>query len=344
MRVLPNGGGQSVTYPHHSGVPSWWGLKIIMKKLLGITVFLILVYVTLLLSHENAASADTHFLIGQRLGLYGILSLAAGLLIIAGGIDLSMGSLVCLSSTVFGLLIVKYGWSVPMAFIAMLLLGILVGLINGLLVTKLRLQPFMVTLCGLFIFRSVARWLTNDAKIEELAAPLRNLSAFFEGAIFGLPVYLIILMGLTVIAVIFLHFSVIGRYFVALGSNEQAARFSGIPVDFYKILSYVICSFLTALYAFLSVMNSPSVAPSSAGQGDELIAIAGAVLGGVSLRGGEGTVYGMIVGTLIIRLLSMMNTFWNIPSAVEGIMIGVILLVGITLDELLRRRESARVK
>jgi ribose transport system permease protein len=313
-----------------------------MKKLLGITLFLVMVYVALLMSHENAASADTHFLIGQRLGLYGILSLAAGLLIISGGIDLSMGSLVCLSSTVFGLLIVNRGWSVPMAFAAMLFLGAGVGLLNGLLVTKLRLQPFMVTLCGLFIFRSIARWLTNDAKIEELAAPLRNLSTFFEGAVWGLPVYLLVLLALVAIAVIILHFSVIGRYFVALGSNEQAARFSGIAVDFYKILAYVFCSLLIAVYSFLAVMNSPSVAPSSAGQGDELIAIAGAVLGGCSLRGGEGTVYGMIVGTLIIRILSMMNTFWNIPSAVEGIMIGMILLIGITLDELLRRREKAK--
>src|SRR5580704_1454851 len=99
-----------------------------MKKLLGITLFLILVYVSLLLSHPNAASADTHFLIGQRLGLYGILSIAAGLLIIAGGIDLSMGSLVCLSSTVFGLLIVKYQWSISLAFVAMLLVGAGAGL------------------------------------------------------------------------------------------------------------------------------------------------------------------------------------------------------------------------
>src|ERR1700686_527950 len=103
-----------------------------MKKLLGITLFLLIVYVALLRSHENAASADTHFLIGQRLGLYGILSLAAGLLIIAGGIDLSMGAVVCLCSTVFGLLIVKHGWPVPTACLAMLFLGMGAGLINGL--------------------------------------------------------------------------------------------------------------------------------------------------------------------------------------------------------------------
>src|SRR5437868_11509861 len=111
-----------------------------MKKLLGITLFLVLVYAALLMSDPNAASADTHFLIGQRLGLYGILSLAAGLLIIAGGIDLSMGSLVCLCSTVFCLLVVNRGWSVPTAFLYLLVLGLLAGLIIGLLVIQLRLS------------------------------------------------------------------------------------------------------------------------------------------------------------------------------------------------------------
>ncbi len=313
-----------------------------MKKLFGITLFLVFVYGALLQSHENAASADTHFLIGQRLGLYGILTVAAGLLIIAGGIDLSMGSTVCLCSTVFGLLVVSQKWPVPLAFAAIMVLGALIGVANGLLITKLRLQPFMVTLCGLFVFRSIARCLTNDSKIEELAQPLREWSAFFEGALLGIPVYLLILLALVVVGVIFLHFSVAGRYFVAIGSNEQAARFSGIPTDYYKILSYVLCSSLTALYSFLALMNSPSVAPSSAGLGDELIAIAGAVLGGCSLRGGEGTIYGMIVGALIIRMLAMMNTFWGIPSAAEGLMIGSILLAGIILDEVLRRRESGR--
>ena len=319
-----------------AGLDRYRNLPANIRKLLGITLLLLLVYVALLMSHPNAASLDTHTLIGQRLGLYGILSLAAGLLIITGGIDLSMGSLVCLTSTVFGMLVVDGQWHIFPAFLAMLLLGSLAGLLNGLLVTKLRLQPFMVTLCGLFIFRSIARWLTNDAKIEELAEPLAGLTQFFDGSILGVPVYLIIFLVLAGLGVVFLHLSVYGRYFVALGSNEQAARFSGIATDYYKIMAYVLCSTLTALYSFLALMNVPSVAPSSSGLGDELIAIAGAVLGGCSLRGGEGTIYGIVAGTLIIRILSMMNTFWRIPSAVEGIMIGVILLLGTILDELVR--------
>lgn len=313
-----------------------------MKKLLGITLFLVLVYVGLLISNRNALSYDVQFLLMQRIGLYGILSLAAGMLIITGGIDLSIGSFVCLASTVFGLLIVKADMPVAFAFLAMVALGCLVGLANGLLVTKLRLQPFMVTLCGLFIFRSLARWLTNDSKIEELDHKLADVTSFFEGDILGLPVYFVILLGLLVLTSLFLHLSVSGRYFFAIGSNERAAHFSGIAVDGYKILAYVLCSVLTALYSFLAVMKTPSVAPSSTGQNDELMAIAGAVLGGCTLRGGEGTIYGMLIGTMIIQILRMMNTFWSIPPAAEGTMIGTILLLGIILDELLRRRERGR--
>jgi ribose transport system permease protein len=313
-----------------------------VKKLLGITLFLVLVYSALLASNPGARSLDTHFLIGQRIGLYGILSLAAGLLIITGGIDLSMGSLVCLSSTVFGILVVSAGWDIVPAFLAMLGLGILIGIGNGLLVTKLKLQPFMVTLCGLFVFRSLARVLTNDAKIEGLESRIVAWTRFFEGDLFGLPVYLVILLALSGVGVIFLHFSVMGRYFVALGSNERAAQFSGIAVDFNKILAYVVCSALTAFYSFLALMKTPSVTPSNIGQNDELIAIAGAVLGGCTLRGGEGTIYGMVVGTMIIQILRMMNTFWGIPSAAEGMLIGIILLAGIILDELLRRHGGRR--
>lgn len=323
-----------------------------MNKLLGISLFLVLVYVALIVSHPNAFSADVHFLLSQRIGLYGILSLAAGMLIITGGIDLSIGSLVCLSSTLFGALVVYHGWPIEAAFLAMMVFGAYVGLMNGLLVTRLRLQPFMVTLCGLFIFRSVARMLTEDTKIEELDHTLRSytlffndqlsLLDFFEGQFLGVSVYLWILLVLVAIAAVFLHASVFGRYFVAIGSNERAARYSGVAVNFYKVLAYVLCSGLTALYSFLALMNAPSVAPSATGQNDELIAIAAAVLGGCSLRGGEGTVAGMVVGTMIIQILRMMNTFWGIPSAAEGMMIGVILLLGIILDELLRRRHAAR--
>ena len=301
---------------HHALGPL--GAPNTMKKLLGITVFLILVYVALLMSHQNAASADTHFLIGQRLGLFGILSLAAGLLIIAGGIGSFHG--------LFGLSVLHGFWSVGREIFLVDTSGV-----NGDDFSGRRSWDGQWTSGDEVAFAALHGDLVRSVHIPQPGTlahqgfqdrgigPLRSrdLSAFFEGAIFGVPVYLIILLGFVVIAVIFLvvqcHRPLLRR---PGQQTNKAARFSGIATDRYKILSYVICSFLTAIYSFLAIMNSPSVAPSSAGEGYELIAIAGrAVLGGCSLRGGEGKPFGgIIVGTLIIRiLLSMMNTFWDIP-------------------------------
>jgi ribose transport system permease protein len=311
-----------------------------VKKLLGITLFLILVYVALMISHKGARTVATHRFLAERLGRNGILSVAVGMLIVTGGIDLSIGSLVALCSTVFGLLVVNYQWRVDQALLVMLLLAASVGLLNGLIVTKLRLQPFMVTLCGLFIFRSLARWLAKDAPVDGLSNRLKDVAEFYNGDILGIPVYLVFFAVLVLTASIFLHFSVYGRYYFALGSNERAARFAGIAVDSYKVSAYVACSLLTGVYSYLNLMKMPSVEPAQIGQNDELMAIAAAVLGGCTLRGGEGTVCGMVVGTMIILILLMMNTFWRIPNSVEGMLIGFILLLGIILDEVLRWRSG----
>lgn len=308
-----------------------------MNKLIGITVFLVLVYLGLRVTNEYAFDFATTYSILERAGRYGILAMAAGLLIIAGGIDLSLGSQVVLTSAIFGLLL---GAEVPLplAFGAILLAALAVGLAHGLLVTKLGLQPFMVTLCGLFIYRSLARVITGERTIPDLAAYMSDVRAIFDGAFLGLPVYFFVLLVVVAAATVFLHFSVHGRYFQAIGSNVQAARYAGIRTDLYRILAYVIAALLTVLYAFLSLCKTPSVEPAATGVNDELVAIGSAVLGGCSLRGGEGTVYGMIVGALIIVILRKMTT--GVSSALEGIMIGCILLLGIIVDELLRRRQK----
>ena len=219
-------------------------------------------------------------------------------------------------------------------------MGAVIGLINGILVTTLRLQAFLVTLCGLFIYRSIALVVSRgDAKGISGVHP--EWETFFTGGWLGIPVTLWILIALAIVATIFLHFSVAGRYFYALGSNERAARFSGISVDFYKILAYVLCSTLVGLYSFLALLKVPSVTPSNTGSFDELYAIAGAVLGGCSLRGGEGTVPGFLIGTAILIILNSMGTFWQISDRWNGILIGSILLLGTILDEVLRRRSDA---
>ena len=140
-----------------------------------------------------------------------------------------------------------------------------------------------------------------------------------------------------------MHASVYGRYLYAIGSNERAARYSGIVTDRYKVLAYVLCSMLASFFGVLYLMQENSVQPSSTGNFLELYAIAGAVLGGCSLRGGEGTVAGVLIGTAILWLLPNLANMWGIPSALEYTVIGAALLAGAMLDELLRRRSAVKI-
>lgn len=313
-----------------------------MKKLCGLALFLLLLYLLLLASDPGARSAYNHFNLGKRIGLYGVISLGAGCLIITGGIDLSIGSVVGLCSTVMAMLLIKQQWHPIAAVAAVLGLGAAIGLAHGLLVTRLKVQAFVVTLCGLFIYRGIARWLSGD-KVQGLANEVPELKYWlYKKVVLGLPMSLVIFLILAAIATVFLHFSVYGRYFSAIGSNEQAARYAGIATDRYKVLAYVICSTLAAFFSIVFLMEQNSAQPSSTGNFFELYAIAGAVLGGCSLRGGEGTVLGIMIGTAILWILPNFTNMWGVSSQLEYTVIGGALLVGALLDEFLRRRSGSK--
>jgi len=313
-----------------------------MKKLCGLALFLLLLYLLLLASDPGARSAYNHFNLGKRIGLYGVISLGAGCLIITGGIDLSIGSVVGLCSTVMAMLLIKQQWHPIAAVAAVLGLGAAIGLAHGLLVTRLKVQAFVVTLCGLFIYRGIARWLSGD-KVQGLANEVPELKYWlYKKVVLGLPMSLVIFLILAAIATVFLHFSVYGRYFSAIGSNEQAARYAGIATDRYKVLAYVICSTLAAFFSIVFLIEQNSAQPSSTGNFFELYAIAGAVLGGCSLRGGEGTVLGIMIGTAILWILPNFTNMWGVSSQLEYTVIGSALLVGALLDEFLRRRGGSK--
>jgi ribose transport system permease protein len=320
-----------------------------MKKVIGIAAFLVILYGILLVSAEGARSVENHFNLGRRIGLYGIITLGAGLLIITGGIDLSIGSVVGLASTTLAILVVDRGQPFAVAIPLVLLMGALIGLVNGLLVTRLRVQAFVVTLCGMFIYRGAARWLAGD-QVKGLgslpegprAAEFRfwKEALYSSRAVFHLPISLVIFLILAGIAAVFLHWSVYGRYFYAIGSNERAARYSGIATARYKIVAYVICSTFAAFYGILTLMQDNSAQPSSTGNYLELYAIAGAVLGGCSLSGGEGNIPGFLIGTTILVLLPNLSNMLGIQSSLDPTVIGGALLLGAIIDELLKRRAT----
>lgn len=327
-----------------------------MKKFVGIVLFLLIIYGFLLIADPGARSTVNHFNLARRIGLYGILSLGAGMLIVTGGIDLSIGSVVGLCATLLAMLLRGDPWPWPLskvlpsgpvppaaAIAIVLLVGALIGLMNGLLVTKVRVQAFVVTLCGLFVYRGASRWLAED-QVKGLGNTFPQLKTMLYSStvVGGLPMSLVFFVVLALLGAVFLHFSVHGRYFYAIGSNEKAARYSGIATDRYKLLAYVLCSTLAAFYGVLFLMQENSAQPSSTGNFLELYAIAGAVLGGCSLRGGEGSIVGMAIGTSILVLLPNLSIMLGIPSSLEYTVIGGALLLGAILDEVLRRFGASR--
>lgn len=280
--------------------------------------------------------------------LYGIISVGAAFVILTGGIDLSIGSLIGLVGSLLAWLLTRQGWSVPATLALVLGVSVTLGWIHGLLITKMRLQPFVVTLCGLLIYRGLARLVTNDQSLgfgsdyeglRQLAIGKVRLP-FFDS--FALPFPCLILLVVAVLAAVFLNLTIYGRYLLALGRNETAARYSGIETDRMKILAYVLCSLLAGMGGILFSLGLNSVQPSGLGEFYELYAIAAAVLGGCSLRGGEGSILGVIIGTAVLRVLYNAINILRIPTHLEFAIIGAVILAGVVVDELVKRLAARR--
>jgi ribose transport system permease protein len=241
--------------------------------------------------------------------------------------------------------------SIPVAILVVLLVATGLGLIHGLLVTKVKLQPFVVTLCALLIYRGVSRWLTNDnpagfGELQEVLGPVASgrVGLLFRGQemVFGIPIPFFLLTAIGVVASVFLGRTIWGRYLLALGRNEEAARFSGINTGRITLMAYVICTVLAALGGMLFALDSTSVSPSSFGNSYELYAIAAAVLGGCSLRGGEGSILGVVIGTAVMQVLNNLITLLKLPQQHETTIIGAVILIGVIADEIVRRSAARR--
>ncbi len=237
--------------------------------------------------------------------------------------------------------------SVPLAIATVLLVGLVLGLIHGLLITKVSLQPFVVTLCGLLIYRGIARWLTNDQvqgfkteyadSLQRLAVGKLNLGFAWQGEPVAVPYPFFILVGLGVLASLLLNKTIWGRYMQAVGHNEAAARYSGINTHAVTIAAYVICAVLACVGGMLFALSNNSVSPSAFGNFFELYAIAAAVLGGCSLRGGEGGILGVVIGTAVMQTLKNSILLLGISDTLEFVIVGLVLLGGVIADQYLKR-------
>lgn len=318
-----------------------------MKKILGILGLLVAIVVATSLASDRFLSPENLENVVRRVGLFGILSVGAAFVIVTGGIDLSIGSVVCLCGCLFPWLLVEQAWPVWLALTAVMGLALAIGLLHGLLVTRLKLQPFVVTLCGLLLYRGLARGVTGDRTVG-FGSELRWLSDIGAGRIelggsLGIPtpcVFLIVIAGL---AWFFFARTVPGRWLLALGRNEEAARLSGVPTARMVVLSYVVCALLGGLGGLLFVLDVNSAQPSDFGNFYELYAIAGAVLGGCALRGGEASILGVLIGTTVMQVLRNANNLIDeIPNQIEFAVIGAVILGGAIVDVLVRRFAARR--
>jgi len=309
-------------------------------KVLGIFGLLLVVVLFTGAMNPRFFSADNLENVVQRTSLFGILGIGAALTIVTGGIDLSIGSVVGLAATLLPLLI-DAGVPAPLAVGCVLLVGAALGAIHGLLITRVDLQPFVVTLCGLLVYRGAARQISGDQTLgfgtdNEGLRSLATGSPFSIGA-FEVPAPLFLLLLVGAAAALFLGRSVWGRWLLALGRNPEAAHYAGVPVKRMTVVAYVLSSLLAALGGVLFALDVGSVQPAVMGNFYELYAIAAAVLGGCSLRGGEGSILGVVLGAAVMRLLYNSIVLLGIPSQLEFAIVGGVLLLGAIADETVRK-------
>jgi len=267
-------------------------------------------------------------------GMFGLSALGQSIVVLTGGIELSVGSVIALLGALFVDLIATQNIPWPVAIAMMLALAVILGLTHGLLITKFKLPPFIVTLCGLLIYRGVARFYTRDATAGfAFGQNFPNLEFMTAGRSFGVPNSFIALIIAAAIMWVVVHRSVFGRYLYAVGKNEEAARFSGIKTDQVIIAAYVICQVLTMLSAIYFAMYTRSISPASHGNFYELYATAAAVLGGSSLRGGEGSIIGALLGVVLLQELQNLVNLLGIPSSLNFSVVGGVILLGVLVDQ-----------
>ena len=315
-----------------------------MRKELAIFLLLVVLCAIVTVLNPRFVSASNLQNTSRLIGAFGIFSLGLGLVIISGGIDLSVGSAFALLGVLLSIMLSEWHVAWPAAVLTMLAVGALLGWIHGVLITRLGLQPFIVTLCGLLLYRGLARFIADDeTKGFGDSAGFETLQRLATGSLLNVPTPFVLLTVIAAVMWVILHRSVYGRHLFATGRNETAARYSGVNTQRVVASSYVILGVLTGVAAIVFAFYTNSISPSSHGNFFELYGIAAAVLGGCSLRGGEGSVLGILLGTTLLQVLQNLVNLLGIPSSLNFAVMGGVILIAVVSDQVLQRR-AARVR
>jgi ribose transport system permease protein len=300
----------------------------------GIVLVLFILGLILSLTTRAFLTVDNIFNIVRSYSDIMISALGMTLVILTGGIDLSVGSIMALAGLVTAVCLTAFGLPFPVAMLIGVLAGGVVGLLNGLLIVQLRLQPFIATLGMLGVARGVVVGSTNGNIVAGFPDAFTNLGQGYVGPV---PIPVIFMLVLAIIVSAFLSYHVWGTYLYAIGGNETSALLTGLPVSRVKLFAYVASGLLSGLAGILVVARLGISAPTQS-VGYELNVVAAAVIGGVSLQGGRGTVAGAVLGAIIIGVLNNALVLLNVPSYWQQAFIGGIILLAALVDRLRQGR------
>jgi ribose transport system permease protein len=274
----------------------------------------------------------------QQVTINAIVAVGMTLVIFTGGVDLSVGSLVGFTGIVMGIMIVNNGISPLIAVPVAILIGAACGFVNGILISRLKLQPMIATLAMMSMARGAALTLAQGRTITGYSPEFNWIG---QGTIPGtdVPVQILLMLALYIGIWYLMKYRRTGRYIYAIGGNEEATRLSGINVVKFKTLTYVLSGTFAALASFVLVAKLNS-AQSIAGQDYELDAIASAVIGGASLLGGSGNVWGTLMGAIIIGVIRNGLNLLNVDSNLQKLILGIIILIAILTDALRNRKRA----
>ena len=274
----------------------------------------------------------------------GILALGVTFVIISGGIDLSIGTVMTFSAVMTGVFVTNMHLPLPLGIVGGIVVGGLMGLFNGVLIARFKIPPFIATLGTMQIARGLALVTANLAPIYFNDTPEFNKGAMgsaIGGVIpgFDIPNVVLVLFGAAIVAAFVLGRTILGRYTFALGSNEEATRLSGVPVIRWKVAVYVVSGLFAGLAGVVIAARLNSAQPAL-GVGYELDAIAAAVIGGTSLSGGEGSILGTVIGAFIISTLTNGLRIMSVPQEWQTVVTGAIVILAVYLDIVRRRRQA----
>jgi len=306
-----------------------------ISQTLGPLASLIILSLLIWSQQEVFMTSGNWLNIARQASFNAILGIGMTFVILTGGVDLSVGSIVAVSSVVGGLLIVDQGWSMWPAVLAMLLAGGICGLFNGFIITLGRIPPFIATLGTMQVFRGAALQMTAGQPIFDITKVQPEFDIWGTRNFGGVPSPVMITLVVFVIGFLILRYTRLGLYTYAIGGNEQATRFSGVNINRYKLAVYTLMGLASGIAGVMLTSRLNSAQPNVA-NGAELDAIAAVVIGGTSLFGGQGTIVGTIIGALLMAVIRNGLTLMHVTAFYQQIVIGAVIILAVLIDRLRR--------